>query len=515
MRGRRTADRLLAAAARRAAGVLPEAWGGLRAVPLRGAGRRMRRPQSRADLLIEAARAELAGGHAPRALREACAAQLARADAAHRRGDTRAAAKLLLTALQTAFHRVVHVDRLPSPLAEDPAAILGPFDDSAVVRAVTAPRGRAFPVAPPPADRPLRLLIMHPGNDNFLAPVIDRYSADPRVELRVVDVAADPELGPAARGLLRTIEMRLGGRAGSRRKIEAALRPHLDWADTVFVEWCTPAAALITTVDPGTARVVVRLHKFETFTYWPYLVDFSRVDDMVFVSDLMRELTTDVWPRLRADGGPRLHTVNNAVDLARCCTGPKSDEARFTLGLTGIGQIAKDPVWALRVLRLLRSADPRYRLVLIGDSFNASASRAAQRYDRDFRRELARWRGSGAVTLHGHSDEVPNVLRDIGVILSGSVRESYHIGLVEGAASGAVPVVRDWPFVAGRPHSARTLFPADWVVATPEEAAERVRATTATPELWRQHGAKAAEHALAAWDWPVVRRTVDGLLLGE
>jgi hypothetical protein len=108
---------------------------------------------------------------------------------------------------------------------------------------------------------------------------------------------------------------------------------------------------------------------------------------------------------------------------------------------------------------------------------------------------------------------VPRALTDVGVILSTSVREGSHCGLMEGAASGAVPVVRDWPFFAGRPNGARTLYPADWVVANPEEAAERVLALTATEDGWRAAGRDAQQYALATWDWSVVQHHFDDLLL--
>jgi hypothetical protein len=84
---------------------------------------------------------------------------------------------------------------------------------------------------------------------------------------------------------------------------------------------------------------------------------------------------------------------------------------------------------------------------------------------------------------------------------------------MEGAASAAVPVVRDWPFYAGRPNSARTLYPEGWVVGSPEEAAQRILRHTATEEAWQEAGKLAAEHALAVWDWPVVRGHFERLLL--
>ncbi len=73
----------------------------------------------------------------------------------------------------------------------------------------------------------------------------------------------------------------------------------------------------------------------------------------------------------------------------------------------------------------------------------------------------------------GHTDDVAAELRHIGVILSSSTRESFHVALAEGVASGALPVVRDWPLLSayGGPHG---LWPDDWIVATPEDAARRV-----------------------------------------
>lgn len=505
--------RLTARVARRSAAVLQGPLRPLGATGLRVAGRRLSDPELRADLLGEAAEIEFGLGREPEALREAIAARLARADRSYRAGKPKHAAGELATALQAACHRVLHFDRPASPLADDPAGYTAPFRESAVAQAVAAAGGRRRPAAPPPAGRPLRLLVMTPGNANFLPLIREHYGAHPGVELRVVHVPTDPVLGELPRGLRALTEMRLGVRPGRLRKVESALRPHLEWADTVFVEWCSVAAALVTLVDPGSTRVVVRLHAFETFTWWPHLVDFSRVDDLVFVSDLMRGLTVDAFPRLVDGQAPRLHTIGNAMRLDRFVR-PKEESARFTLALTGLAQIAKDPLWALRVLRLLREQDSRYRLLLIGDGFDPAASPAARAYGQELERGLAPLVDSGAARQLGRTDDVPRALTGAGVILSSSVRESFHLGLVEGAASGAVPVVRDWPFVAGRPHSARTLFPSDWVVSSPEEAARRILDTTADPAVWEAHRHKASSHALGSWDWPVVQDRLDGLLLG-
>src|SRR5262249_47091939 len=180
-----------------------------------------------------------------------------------------------------------------------------------------------------------------------------------------------------------------------------------------------------------------------------------------------------------------------------------------------IGSVAKDPRWALEVLRLLRAEDSRYRLLLVGDDIDRKASVAARLYHDELLSDIEDLERSGAVERLGQSDDIPAVLTDIGVILSSSVRESFHCALVEGAASGAVPVVRDWPFFANSAHGARTLFPEDWVVETTQEAAKRILSTTASESSWREAGRTASSHAIAAWDWSVTQRRFDELILGE
>ena len=110
---------------------------------------------------------------------------------------------------------------------------------------------------------------------------------------------------------------------------------------------------------------------------------------------------------------------------------------------------------------------------------------------------------------------MPDALSDVGVVVSSSVRESFHCGLVEGAASGALPVVRDWPFFADRNNGARALFPPEWVVDTPQEAADHILAATASEDLWRKTGAEASAHALATWDWAVVKHQFDWVVGGD
>jgi glycosyltransferase involved in cell wall biosynthesis len=469
------------------------------------AAARLRDPAAKADLLVASAYA--AGGEAEiEPLRSAAAAELAHADRAYAAGDPRAAAAAYTRATAVLFHRELHFDRLASPLAADPEGYLAPLRASRVAAALTA-RLRRVPPATPPADRPLRLLVATRANRSFVGEILRRYEDMPGVELRFLDLAADPAREPLTRRTTAMAAALLGGDPAYEAQVEAWLRPHLDWADTVLVEWCVSTAVLFTLVDPGDARIVVRLHSFEAFSPWPHLVTFGRVDDVVFVSEPVRRFAGVVLPVL-AEPPPAHHVIPNAMHLARFRR-PKRADARFVVGLVGVGSVAKDPRWAVEVLRLLRARDRRYRLRLVG-VLGAGPTDSTRRYHRQL---LADLDADAGVERLGQTDDVPSALTGIGVILSASVRESFHVAVVEGAASGAVPVVRDWPFFA--PYGgARGIYPDGWVVTTPAEAAARILAATATEQGWRAAGEEASKHALASWDWPIVRRLTDRLLLG-
>ena len=462
---------------------------------------------SRARFLTRAAMGELAAGRTPSYLTEAVTAELTSADAALKSGKAKPAAAAMQRAAELMFHRVAHYDSLTSPAAPDPRAFFQPWLTSATGKALAAPRGRSAPAAAPPADRPLRLLFVYRNNANFLSAIRQRYEQHPGVEVRSLDTQSDERLKAASVQPQQFNEYLLGEPNGLGAEVEAALRPHLDWADTVFVDWLAAPAGLLSLVDPGTTRVIVRLHSFEVFTPWPQVTDLSRVDDLVFVSDHLRDYTTPILPHLT--GATRTWSIPNAIDLEGYAK-PKPAASRFTLGLIGISAVAKDPRWAIDVLRRLRAEDDRYRLLLIGSDLRGDISGAARSYRKAFQRDLAEM--GDAVQLVGHTDDVAGALADVGVILSTSVRESFHVGLVEGAASHAVPVVRDWPFFPG---AARELFPAAWVVDSPEAAAARIRTATESESAWRKAGADAAAHVMTTWDWSVTAPGYDRLVLGD
>ena len=67
----------------------------------------------------------------------------------------------------------------------------------------------------------------------------------------------------------------------------------------------------------------------------------------------------------------------------------------------------------------------------------------------------------------GFSSDMPTFYRSVGNIISLSDYESFHLGLAEGAASGATPTILRW-------EGSEDLYPSDWICGSLEEMVERI-----------------------------------------
>jgi glycosyltransferase involved in cell wall biosynthesis len=223
--------------------------------------------------------------------------------------------------------------------------------------------------------------------------------------------------------------------------------------DTVFCEWCCGNAVWHSNNKrPGT-KLIVRLHRFEAFRDFPTLVNWDNVDALIVVSDHFRDLMVT---RHGVDPA-RIHVLPQYIDwngLQR----PKLPEARFTLGLVGINPFEhKRFDRALDFFAALRARDNRFRLA-VRSSMPWEIQWVWDRQDdtrSQFEAVFARIYGdsdlAATVRFDPAGPDMEEWYRGIGTILSSSDSEGCHTSVIEGMASGCLPVVHDWP-------GARSLF---------------------------------------------------------
>ncbi|WP_385906856.1 glycosyltransferase [Terrabacter sp. GCM10028922] len=273
-------------------------------------------------------------------------------------------------------------------------------------------------------------------------------------------------------------------------------------ADVVFCEWGLGNAVWYSQHIGPDQRLVVRVHSQELRR--PYLarIHHEAVNAYVFVGGLVLEAA------IRSHGLPRDRciVVPNPVDV-EALRRDKHDGADTTIGLVGIVPRTKRLDLALDVVEGLRARGLPHTLRVRG-KVPADFAWMQQRPDELewYERQLARIDvlnadQPGSVVLEGHGDDMPEWYRGIGVALSVSDFESFHLTIADGAASGALPATLAWP-------GADLVYPREWISPTIDSLVERI-ATAHTD------AARLRAEARERFAGPVVLDRLVALLSGE
>ncbi|MEI6372363.1 MAG: glycosyltransferase [Actinomycetes bacterium] len=395
--------------------------------------------------------------------------------------DLRTQTDRLIRAQDLLFHRALHFDGTQSPLADDPMSYLAQWSTTPPMPGLQSTTRTHVVEATNVAG--MRVTVLGYSNLAWAPPVVDAATTA-GATVRVIDLADRAVHGPVSDRVLAQIALGKVPEA-----LAEVMRTIHDESDVVWVEWAERAAVIATAVDPGTTRIIVRLHAYEAFKPALHYVQWGRVSDLVFVGPHFQDMVDAALETSPGYAQVRRHVIPLWFDLDRFDR-PKNDDARFTLALLKWNNAAKDAPWAVDLLARVRATDPRYRLLLIGGDIPDNAPPGLAAYAQRTRETIERTASVDAVEFRPVTDDVPGTLTEVGVILSSSVRESFHAALVEGAASGAVPIVRDWPLM-GRWDGPRRLFPSEWVVNDLDQGAERILASTTDADVWRAGGAAA------------------------
>jgi glycosyltransferase involved in cell wall biosynthesis len=450
----------------------------------------MRTESGRVDLLATAAEIQLNAGLNPPALRKIITSNLSLADEQLRAGRPGAAAVWLARAAGIAFHRTIQFDTASPELASSPNEYLAPFRSSTTFCRLT-------PTAPPKAREQKtapqeKILFISFKNWNFLDGIINQLGDCQHRRLDLADIAGVP-LSP-----LQLLRSRLTS-VDTSSPWYSTLQENIEWADTVWVEWGQRAAVVLSLLDTSTARVIVRIHSFEAFSIFPHLINWESIDDVIVVSPHMEKFCRSLLPQLSTPHHVPIHSLPNFMQLSHLSR-PKTEAAKHTLGMVGWGNITKDPIWTLELLSQLRSSEKEWCLRLIGRALDPSLSPANAQYFARFNQYIDEHDLRSSIEYIDFTNDLAAELQNVGVIVSSSIRESFHAGFVEGAASGCIPVVRDWPAFAqfGGPE---TLFPAEWIAVDPAQAHDRVMSLCSSAANRESASRGASQFSIDQFDW--------------
>lgn len=366
-------------------------------------------------------------------------------------------------------------------------------------KARRAARKAAAPAVP--VDRPIRMLVLTSDNWQFLVNLLDRVEThDTGFEVRTFDFAFLEQhwskdhlhelFAPVSMGLKQE---KVWKRATAD---DTTLRELVDWCDVVLCEWAGTHAIWMSRYLPANKRLIVRLHSFEAFSQWPFFIDFGGIDGMIFVADHIRRFT-DLQYRL---SGHDLATtvLPNFIPLENFAR-PKGPQAARTLAMVGYANLNKHPLMAAEILAALRKDDQQWKLRLYGHPWPPETLNETERaYHDRFWTFVREQKLETAIEIMPYTTDVASALQDVGFIVSCSWREGTHEAVLEGMATGCVPVLRRWPMVKqyGAPESG---YPGIPCFDTVDEAVAIVKAS-AEPETFAKASSEATAYAMANFD---------------
>ncbi len=401
----------------------------------------------------------------------------ASADSALEAGFLRDCAGRTSIGLDLMFHPRLHTDVASTPLVETPDTFTAPFYQSRVGQLLISPATKPLRAEARPTRSELLKVTFLPGSYPWhAARVLEALEGDPRAALSVVRLR-QTTLQSMSIGEFFVSYLLARALPDAPEGPSPAGPDQLDLlkqADVVVADWGDKGAVWASRELPESVRMVVRVHSADVLSAGVHLVDWTRVEAVIFVSQHLRQVFTALLGARATH--LRLHVIPNILAALEPGTGASdssaTDDGR-TIAMVGWGRKVKDPIMALDILAALREREQGWRLRLIGADFEPTSSQLHNDYYDAFRRRAAEPDLVGAIDFVGHTDDVPGALAGCSFILSTSLRESFHIGAMEGIVAGAVPIIREWPAFA-RYHGASGLFPAPAVFETVGQAVDMI-----------------------------------------
>jgi hypothetical protein len=420
------------------------------------------------------------------------------ADSKLAKGEMAQTTQFLTSAAVIGFHSVVHLSSTISPLVARDSRYLDAWSASPAVARLHSSSMSTINIRNVYDRANSEISFFTYANSNFLPLLIEQVNLEFGEQAELIDFADEA-----------FIDLPLSIPKQIRFAFESSLSPSLAKEPTIssqveFIEWGQRTAVLRSRMAKPLKKRIVRIHSYEPFTVFPQLICADGIDLLIFVSEFMKKLTFHVAPHLQAIGSV---VIPNAMDLSSFNTN-KYESASKTIAMLGYASTAKDPLWALEVVEELNKIQPGWKLILAGADFSQTKKPSEIAYGIEFMKRLASL--SDQIELIPFQIDVKEFLQGVGVILSSSVRESFHIAVAEGAASGCLPVVRNWPFFQEF-DGARSIYPKDWVVESPRSAAERI---VANSELTISQRDDIRSEIVSMYDWSGVKKKYHDAIWG-
>lgn len=233
------------------------------------------------------------------------------------------------------------------------------------------------------------------------------------------------------------------------------LKKAIKWGDVIWVEWASNEAVAASYLKNPSKKLFIRLHRFEAFEPYPFLINWENVDKVVFVSNFMKEVLKDRGIKISSE---KSKVIYNGVDLDRFDF--KQRENGYNIGWVAGIIPRKNLHMGLEIIRKLVEKDERYVLHVAGDFSDLI-------YERYIKHLIKVANIEKNVILYGWVDDMAKWWDDKNYLLSTSMHEGHPYNIMEGMAKGIKPIIHNFD-------GAEELYDKQFLFSNVDEAAEKI-----------------------------------------
>jgi len=237
----------------------------------------------------------------------------------------------------------------------------------------------------------------------------------------------------------------------------AGLEQGLKECNLAWFEWANGPIMPATHLQGIDTPIVCRLHRYEAYTNAPELINWPRVNKLIFISESVRESFKNRFPGQYESVDNAV--VRNAVDLERFSADLSHPRGK-KVAYVGRFHYHKNPSMLLQCFSALLQKDPEYEIHVAGRFCDP----VIEEY---FWHQVNKLGIKKQITYHGEIDNVNKWLADKDFLLLSSMIEGQPVIALEAMAEGIKPVIHNY-FMAEK------VFPKKYLFNTIEECIDKI-----------------------------------------
>ena len=218
------------------------------------------------------------------------------------------------------------------------------------------------------------------------------------------------------------------------RKIDSAV----EWADIVWLEWANSIAAHVTHNIPSVSqkKVICRIHSYEVLNNYLPLIDWSKINTAIFVSDHVMDIAYETYPSIANQ--TKCLVIKNGVDIQKFSFSKR--KPGFNIAVVGDINHKKNPAMWIEVMSRLIKLNSQYTLKVAGDFQELH-------YKYYFENIIHKLGIEKNIKFCGRVEDIPEWFEreKINYLLTTSVFESFGYGIAEAMAMGYKPLINNFP----------------------------------------------------------------------